>query len=59
MAEQDFSGDYGYDLAHEIRSGAVGQPADRVRRVPLTGPRAMGRESGFDGDLGYDSAHEA
>ena len=58
MVEQDSSGDYGYDLAHEVRTGAFGMSVDRVRRVPLTGIRGSGAEPGPDGDLGYDMAHE-
>jgi hypothetical protein len=58
MADQDFTGDYGYDLADEVRSMGPGA-TDRVRRVPLRGIRATSFDPGADGDLGYDSAHEA
>ncbi len=57
MADQDFSGDYGYDLADEVRSMAAG-PTDRTRRTPLRGIRRTAADLSVDGDLGYDSAHE-
>lgn len=53
----DLSGDYGYDLAHEVRA-ALHLPASR-RRAPVSG-RMAGREIDLDGgDLGYDQAHES
>jgi hypothetical protein len=58
MADQDYSGDYGYDLADEVRSMSAGT-TDRIRRTPLTGLRGTAMDPGIDGDLGYDSAHEA
>jgi hypothetical protein len=57
VADQDFSGDYGYDLADEVRSMAAGT-TDRTRRVPLRGIRRAATDLSVDGDLGYDSAHE-
>jgi hypothetical protein len=58
MVEQDFSGDYGYDLADEVRS-MVPTRSDRVRRTPVTGIRGTAMDPGADGDFGYDMAHEA
>lgn len=56
MSALDDSGDYGYDLAHEIRA-ALHAPARRRTARPITGP--FGPESDLDGgDLGYDQAHE-
>jgi hypothetical protein len=57
MADQDYSGDYGYDLADEVRSMVVGT-TDRVRRTPPRGIRGTAMDLSVDGDLGYDSAHE-
>ncbi len=57
MVEQD-SGDYGYDLAHEVRTAVVGPTADRVRRTPVSGIRRSAAADPGDGDLGYDMAHE-
>ncbi len=55
MSAHDETGDYGYDLAHEIRS-AVAAPARR-RPSPVAGP--FGPEPDQDGgDLGYDQAHD-
>jgi hypothetical protein len=58
MADQDYSGDYGYDLADEVRSMTTGS-TDRLRRVPPSGIRRRALDPSADGDLGYDSAHEA
>lgn len=59
MADQDNTGDYGYDLADEVRSMTAGT-TDRVRRAPVTGiHRGTAFDPSADGDLGYDSAHEA
>jgi hypothetical protein len=58
MADQDDSGDYGYDLADEVRSMSPGA-TDRPKRTPLTGMRGTTFDPSADGDLGYDSAHEA
>jgi hypothetical protein len=57
MADQDYSGDYGYDLADEVRSMTTGT-TDRLRRTPLTGIHRAAFDPNADGDLGYDSAHE-
>lgn len=52
----DLSGDYGYDLAHEVKA-ALHLPASR-RRTPVSG-RMAGRDLDLDGgDFGYDQAHE-
>ena len=56
-ADSDYSGDYAYDLAHEMKA-ILSLPSSRpaVRRTcaaPM--PR---REVDPDGDLGYDHAHE-
>ncbi len=56
MAEQDSSGDYGYDMLDEIRT-ALDTPARRATRRPHVA-HGMGREMDPDGDYGYDSAHE-
>lgn len=50
------SGDYGYDLAHEMKS-ILNLPISR-QRTPPSG-RMAGRELDLDGgDFGYDQAHE-
>lgn len=55
VSAHDESGDYGYDLAHEVRA-ALHAPARR-RPSPVTGP--FGPETDQDGgDLGYDQAHD-
>jgi hypothetical protein len=51
----DASSDYGYDLAHELKT-ALAMPLSR--RKPLPSGR-MGRETDHDGDFGYDQAHES
>ena len=57
MPANEDSGDYCYDMAHEVRAGL--QPAARRRAtVPVSGMR--GRELDLDGgDFGYDQAHES
>jgi hypothetical protein len=57
MPVTDDSGDYCYDMAHEVRAAA--HPAARRRAgTPLTGMK--GRELDLDGgDFGYDQAHES
>ena len=56
MSPPDEPGDYGYDLAHEIRS-ALHAPVRRRTARPIAGP--FGPESDLDGgDLGYDQAHD-
>lgn len=52
----DDSSDYGYDMAHEMKS--VLPPARRRTTAPITG--LTGRELDLDGgDFGYDQAHES
>ena len=58
MVEQDFSGDYGYDLADEVRS-RVPSITDRRRRASVTGIRGTVMDPAADGDFGYDMAHES
>jgi hypothetical protein len=56
VSPHDESGDYGYDLAHEIRV-ALQAPVRRRAARPISGP--FGPESDLDGgDLGYDQAHD-
>lgn len=54
--EQEYSGDYGYDLAHEVRSAWDRSHRPRVARCPSVA--ALPFEADPHGDLGYDSAHE-
>lgn len=51
----DASGDYGYDLAHELKS-VLAMPSSRRKPLPTYG--RPGREIELDGDFGYDQAHE-
>ena len=54
--QQDVSGDYGYDLAHEA-AGSAGRP-----EVPAGDAEQQslpaGSRSEPDGDFGYDEAHD-
>jgi hypothetical protein len=52
--ETDPSDDYGYDLAHEVKS-ALRIP---VRRPQPTPSRGSDRPVDADGDLGYDDCHD-
>lgn len=57
MPPTDDSGDYCYDLAHEVKA-ALHPSARRRASTPVAGMR--GRELDLDGgDLGYDQAHES
>jgi hypothetical protein len=57
MPVNDESGDYCYDMAHEVKAG-LHSPARRRASTPLTGMK--GRELDLDGgDFGYDQAHES
>jgi hypothetical protein len=47
--------DYGYDLAHEVKT-ALRIPVSR--RPPSTGLPGTGRTADSDGDLGYDDCHD-
>ena len=54
--QQDTSGDYGYDLAHEAagrRAQPVGQNEGEERP-----PLAPDGRAEPDGDYGYDEAHD-
>jgi hypothetical protein len=56
--DQDVSGDYGYDLAHEMKI-ALGTPMTTRRRRTVSVPaQILRRELDPDADFGYDSAHE-
>lgn len=57
VTDQDYSGDYGYDLAHEVTLGAL-VPVQRTRSVPVVGVRRAPFDVDPDGDFGYDLAHE-
>lgn len=50
----ELSGDYGYDLVHEVLAGLDLPRTPALRAVG--GP--VGRPFDPDGDLGYDQAHE-
>ena len=55
-ADQEYSGDYTYDLAHEVKASLDGVHRPRaLRSVPVS---ALPFEVDPHGDLGYDSAHE-
>jgi hypothetical protein len=55
-ADQEYVGDYGYDLAHEMNAGPHDIPRRRSASqvTPSKAPFAVD----VHGDLGYDSAHE-
>jgi hypothetical protein len=57
QTDQDYSGDYGYDLAHEMKT-ILRVPAQRSGGTPVCGVRAVPFEVDPDGDFGYDQAHE-
>ena len=52
--EPDTSDDYGYDLAHEVKS-ALQIPVRR--REPMVS-RGNEQPADSDGDLGYDDCHD-
>ncbi|OLT03944.1 hypothetical protein BJF90_24840 [Pseudonocardia sp. CNS-004] len=57
-SDQEYAGDYGYDLAHEVNTGLAEIPRPRrAQSVPVATATAAIRVD-LDGDLGYDSAHE-
>jgi hypothetical protein len=56
-SDHEYTGDYGYDLLHEVRRMKVFVPAARTA-LPVCGVRAPGSDLDPDGDLGYDQAHE-
>jgi hypothetical protein len=53
--QQDTSGDYGYDLAHEATGRPV-EPAERTGAEAERSPAAGRTDQGQD--LGYDEAHD-
>ena len=53
--ELDPSDDYGYDLAHEVKS-ALQIPVARSREADT--PRDTSHTVDSDGDLGYDEVHD-
>ena len=55
-SQQDTSGDYGYDLAHEavVRPAQPEQPAG----APQQEPRPADGTVDSGGDLEYDEAHD-
>jgi hypothetical protein len=55
-ADQEYSGDYGYDLAHEVIAGLDAIP--RPRGASPVRVSAAPFAIDLHGDLGYDSAHE-
>jgi hypothetical protein len=56
-ADQDNTGDYGYDLAHEVSAG-LDSSFLRPRSVRAAAFHGAPRGTEPNGDLGYDSAHE-
>lgn len=54
MAVNDDAGDYGYDLAHEMKTVQLPSP----RRVMPASFGKIGRELDPSSDFGYDQAHE-
>ncbi|GAA0897247.1 hypothetical protein [Pseudonocardia zijingensis] len=56
--DHDYSGDYGYDLAHEVNAALAEIPRPRrATSVPVVSASAA-IHGDLHGDLGYDSAHE-
>jgi hypothetical protein len=55
--DHEMSGDYGYDLAHEVKS-ALQLPLPRAVVSPTAGGRTVGREIDPGSDFGYDQAHD-
>jgi hypothetical protein len=55
-ADSEYSGDYAYDLAHEMKSLVL--PTGRRKQRPGTAFPSPKREIDPDHDLGYDHAHE-
>lgn len=53
---EEQSSDYGYDMAHEVKTYLATPPRGTARvTLPTSGPR---REPDPGADLGYDAAHE-
>lgn len=58
-ADQEYSGDYGYDLAHEVSAALQHIPGPRAAPQTAVPAGATGSVTvDLHGDLGYDSAHE-
>jgi hypothetical protein len=58
-ADEEYSGDYGYDLAHEVKAGLHDIPRPRgALRIPMAAAATAPSAVDLHGDLGYDSAHE-
>ena len=53
---EDQTDDYGYDLAHEVKTYLATPPSGQPRITPDT--TGMHREPDPDADFGYDAAHE-
>lgn len=56
-ADPDYSGDYAYDLAHEMKA-VLALPSSRPAARRTGAVPMPSREIDPDGDLGYDAAHE-
>ncbi|WP_219417439.1 hypothetical protein [Pseudonocardia nigra] len=56
-ADHDMSSDYGYDLAHEVKS-ILEMPPARSGLGSATGAQLLRREVDPSADLGYDEAHD-
>jgi hypothetical protein len=55
--EQDPTGDYGYDLAHEATSADRSAPAEGDGSRPSSAAHASGRSDQMQ-DYSYDEAHD-
>ncbi len=56
MQQQEPSGDYGYDLAHDdVRAGRPPEPAPRPEQAAPVEPAGPADRAG---DLEYDEAHD-
>ncbi len=55
--EEQQAGDYGYDLAHEVKS-YLATPPSGTQPIKPSAP-GMPRSSDPDADFGYDEAHES
>jgi hypothetical protein len=54
--DQDPSGDYGYDMAHEAMG--TSQVPDRRTHHEHHGPPPAGGKADLDEDFNYDEAHD-
>ncbi|WP_154667148.1 hypothetical protein [Pseudonocardia asaccharolytica] len=57
MPDQELSGDYSYDLAHEVMVTSEAQ-RDRASRAPHDDVPAAAGTVEPEGDYGYDEAHD-